>query len=112
MLKSTQRKVWQDSGIKNLSEYFDLYAQNNTVLWADVFENVHNKCIKTFELDHVYFLPAPELSWQECLEKIEVKIVGRYWNATNGRDKGVIGGMSHAIQWYTKANKNILKIMI
>ena len=78
MLKSTQRKVWQDSGIKNLSEYFDLYAQNNTVLWADVFENVHNKCIKTFELDHVYFLPAPELSWQECLEKIEVKIVGRH----------------------------------
>ena len=31
---------------KNLGEYYDLYVQSVTLLLADVFENLRNKCIE------------------------------------------------------------------
>ena len=47
---------------KNLGDYHDLYVQSDTVLFADVFENFRNKCIKIYELDSPHFLCAPGLA--------------------------------------------------
>ena len=44
---------------KNLGDYHDLYAQSDTLLLADVFENFRNKCIEIHELDPTHFLSAP-----------------------------------------------------
>ena len=68
----------EDSGIKNLCQYYDLYAQRNTLFLTNVFENILNNWAKISELDPVYFPSAPGLAWQVCLDKIEVKPVGRY----------------------------------
>ena len=54
---------------KNLDDYHDIYAQSDTLLLADVFENFRNMCIKVYELDPAHFLSAPELAWQACLKK-------------------------------------------
>ena len=43
--------VWEVFEIKNLGEYHDLYAQCDTLLLADVFENFRDKCIEIYELD-------------------------------------------------------------
>ena len=67
-------KVWKVFEIKNLGEYHNLYAQTDTLLPADVFENFRNKCIEIYGLDPVYFLSAPGLAWQACLQKTEVKL--------------------------------------
>ena len=62
-------KVFNKFNIKNLGEYHDLYVQSHTLLLADVLYI----CIKVYRLDYVYFLSAPGLAWQACLEKTGVK---------------------------------------
>ena len=47
------QKVWKIFEIKTLSEYHDLYAQSDTLLLADVFENFRDKCIEIDELDEL-----------------------------------------------------------
>ena len=68
------QKVWELFGIKNRAEYHDLHAQSDTLLLADVFENVRNICLEIYELDPVYLLSAPGLPCQACLKKIGVKL--------------------------------------
>ena len=42
------KRVCKDFEIKNLGEYHDLYAQNDGLLLADVFENFRNMCLKIY----------------------------------------------------------------
>ena len=63
------QKVWDVFEIKNLGEYHNLYAQSDTLLLADVFENFRNMCLEIYELDPTYFVSAPGLAWQACLKK-------------------------------------------
>ena len=64
------KKEWEAFEIKNIGKYHDLYAQCETFLLVDVFENFRNNCIKIYALD----LSAPELAWQACLKKTKVKL--------------------------------------
>ena len=50
--------MFNEFNIKNLGEYPDLCFQSATLLLADVFENLKNKCI-----DPVHNLSAPGLAW-------------------------------------------------
>ena len=68
------QKVWDIFEIKNLGEYRDLYAQSDTLLLEDVYENFGNKCLDKYELDPTYFASAPGLAWQACLKKAGVKL--------------------------------------
>ena len=49
------QKVLEKFNLKNLVDYRDLQVQSDTLLLADVFENVRNKCIETYELDPAHF---------------------------------------------------------
>ena len=49
--------------IANLSEYYGLCVQSNTLLFA-VFENFQNTCIKIYRSDPAGFLTASGLAWQ------------------------------------------------
>ena len=68
------QKVWKVFKIKNLGEYHDLYVQSDTLLLSDVFENFRDKCLDIYQLDPIYFLSAPGLSWQACLRKIGIEL--------------------------------------
>ena len=67
------KKVYKEFKIYNLGDYYDLYVQSYTLLFAGVFENFRNKCIETYKLDPAHFLSAPGLAWQACLKKTKVK---------------------------------------
>ena len=56
------RKLWEVFGIKNRSEYHDLYAQSDTFLLANVFQNLRGKCKEIYELDPIYFVSPPGLA--------------------------------------------------
>ena len=68
------QNVWNVFEIKNGGEYHDLYVQSDTLLLADVFQNIRSMCIEIYGLDPVYFVSAPGLAWQSCLKKTEVKL--------------------------------------
>ena len=54
------QKVFEEFKLKNLGDYHDLYAQSNTLLLADVFDNFRNKCIEIYELDPAHFCLHPD----------------------------------------------------
>ena len=87
-----------------------MYVQSDTLLLADVFENFGKKCVEIYELDPSHFLSAPGLTWQACLKKTEVELV----LLTNTDmllmvEKGIQGGIYHAIHRYAKANNKYMK---
>ena len=57
--------MFEQFGLKNLSDYHDVYVQSDALLLADVLENFRNKCIEIYELDTAHVLSVPGLAWQE-----------------------------------------------
>ena len=103
------QKVWEVFGIKNRGEYYNLYAQSDTLLLADVFENFKNICLEIYELDPVYFLSAPGLAWQACLKKTGVKLeLLTDYGILLMVEKGIRGGISQATHRYAKANNKYM----
>ena len=90
-----------------------MHVQSDTLLLADVFENFRNKCIEIHELDPAPFLSGPGLAWQACLKKTEVKLELLVdTDMLLMVEKGIRGGMCHAIHRSLKLIISILKIMI
>ena len=103
-------KVWNEFEIKNCGEYHDLYVQSDTLLLTDVFENFRNKCIEIYELDLRYFLSAPRLAWQVCLQKTGVKLeLITDYDMLLMIEKGISGGICQATHMYAKANNKYMK---
>ena len=95
---------------KNLGDYHDLYVQSDTLLLADVFENFRNTCIKVYELDPAHFLTAPGLAWEACLKKTKVKLeLSTEVDMLLMVEKGIRGGICHAIYRYSKGNNKYMK---
>ena len=106
------KNVWNTFKIKNLGEYQDLYVQSYTLLLSDIFEAFRSKCIKEYELDPCYFVSAPNLSWQACLRKTNVKLeLLTDIDMLLMFEKGIRGGISQAILKYAKANNKCMKCM-
>ena len=45
------KRVCKDFEIKDLGEYYDLYAQSHTLSLAVVLENFRNRCLKIHKRD-------------------------------------------------------------
>ena len=104
------KRVFKESNNNNLCDYHDLYVKSDTLLLADVFENFRNKCIEIYELDSPHFLSAPGLAWQACLKKTEVKLDMLTENDMLLMvEKGIRGGICHAIHRYAEANNKYMK---
>ena len=70
----TQKRFCKDFEIKYSGEYYNLYAQSNTVLLADVYENLQNMCLELYEIHPEKFPSAPGLAWKAALKKTKVKL--------------------------------------
>ena len=107
------KRVFKNFNNKNIGDYYDLYVRSDRLLLADVFENFRNKCIEIYELEPVHFLSAPGLTWQACLKKTEIKLeLLTYVDMLLMVEKGIRGGICHAIHRYAKANNKYIKIII
>ena len=104
------QKVWEVFGIRNLGEYHDLYVQTDTLLLADIYENVRTMCLKIYELDPVHFVSAPGLAWPACLKKTGVKLeLITDYDMILMIEKGIRGGICQATHRYAKANNKYMK---
>ena len=80
------------------------------MLLADIFVIFRNMCIKVYELDPAHFLSAPGLAWQACLKKTELKLeLLTDVDMLLMVEKGIRGGICHAIYRYVKANNKYMK---
>ena len=87
-----------------------MYVQSDALLLADVLENFRNMCIKVYELDPAHFISAPGLAWQACLKKTKVKLeLLTVVDALLMVEKGIRGGIYHAMHRYAKANNKYIK---
>ena len=104
------QKVFKELKLKNLGDYHEFYAQSDTLLPADVFENFRNKCIEIYELDPAHFLSAPGLAWQACLKKTRVKLeLLTDFDMLLIVKKGIRSGIYHSIHKYAKVNNKYMK---
>ena len=104
------KKVCKDFEIKNLGEYQDLHVPSDTLLLAEVFENVRSMCINTYNLDPAKFLSDPRLAWQGALRKTKVKLyLLTDIDMLLMVEKGIRGGIFYSIHRYEKANKKYMK---
>ena len=103
------KRVFKNFSNKDLGDYYDLHVQSDTLLLADVFENFRNMCIKVYALDHAQFFSAPVLAWQTCLKKTEVELeLITDTDMLLMVEKGIRGGICHAILRYAKANSKCM----
>ena len=105
-----RNNVFNKLKLNNLGDYHDLYVQSDTLLLADVFENVRDMCLKEYELDPAYFLSLPGLAWQGCLKKtnIELELLTDY-DMLLMVEEGIRGGIYHSIHRYARANNKYMK---
>ena len=68
------KRFYKDYHIKKLEKYHDLYAQSDTLLLFDEFDNFRNMYLKIVELNPSRFLTAPGLAWEAALKKTKVKL--------------------------------------
>ena len=102
--------VFNKFKLNNLGDYHDLYVESDTLLFADVFENFRDMCLKEYELDPAHFLSLPGLAWQACLKKtnIELELLTDY-DMLLMVEEGIRGGICHSIHRYAKANNKYMK---
>ena len=102
--------VFNKFKLNNLGDYHDLYVQSDTLLLADVFENVRDMCLKEYEIDPAHFLSLPGLAWQACLKKtnIELEILTDY-DMLLMVEKGIRGGICHCILRHAEASNKYMK---
>ena len=78
-----------------------MYAQSDTLLLSDVFENFRNICLEIYELDSVYFASAPglELELELLTDYCKLLMVGN----------GTQNGICQATHRYAKASNKYMK---
>ena len=91
------KRVCKDLEIKNSGEFQDLNVQSDTLLLADVFQNLRNTYLEIYETDLVKLVSTPGLAWEK-LQKTKVNLdllidIDMLLVA----EKGIIGGISHSI---------------
>ena len=103
------QKVWEVFEIINLSEYHDLYAQSDTLLLADVFENFRNNCNKIYRLYPSNLLAAPGLTWKACLKirRVELKLLTNI-DMLLMIENEITGGICQASYRYDKAKNKYM----
>ena len=84
-----------------------MYLRSDVLLLADVCENFRDMCLKIYELDPAKFFSAPGLAWQAALKKTGVELTDI--DMLLMVEKGIRGGMFHAIRHYAKANNKYMK---
>ena len=93
-----------------MGDYHDLHVQTHTILVADVYAKLREKCIEIYGLDPSYFYSAPGLSWQVCLKKTEVKLeLLTDYQMLLMIEEGIRRGMCQSTHRYAKANNKYMK---
>ena len=87
-----------------------MYVQTDTLLLADVYKKIRDKCIEIYGFGPSYFLSAPGLAWQACLKKTKVKLeLLTDIDMLLMIEKGIKDGICRSVPRHAEANNKYLK---
>ena len=88
----------------------DFYLKSDILLLAGVFENFRKMCLEIYELYPAKFLSPPGLAWQKPLKKTKVGLeLLTDIDMLLMVEKGIRGGICHAINRYANPNNKCMK---
>jgi hypothetical protein len=101
--------IWRDFKCRTLSDYMIHYLKTDTLLLADVFEYFRSMCLQGYELDPVYYVSAPHLSFDAMLKmtKIELELLTDV-EMYNFLDHNIRGGICVVSNRHITANNYYL----
>ena len=96
--------------MKNLGDYFDLYLMTDVLLLCDVFEKFIDTYLTCYGLDPAHYFSLPGSSWDAMLKmtRVELKHI-RDINLYLFLEKGMVAGISHIANRYSKTNNKHMK---
>ena len=65
------KKFVKNFEIKSLGEYHDLHVRSNTLLLANILNNIRDICLKIYEPDPAKYLSAPGLASKAALKRLK-----------------------------------------
>ena len=103
------QRVWEEFGIHNLGDYYDLHLRTDVVLLANVFEAFRDTCLRHYKLDPAHFNTSPGLAWHACLKHTGIKLeLLTDPDMLLMFERGIRGGIAQAVCKYTSANNKYM----
>ena len=99
------QKVWKECNMKTFMDYHNLYNDVDGLLFADVFENFREMCLKHYKLEPTHYFTAPGLAWDAALKISDISL-----ELLSDSDmllmieKGIRGGVPMISTRYRKSN--------
>ena len=96
-----------------MGDYHDHYLKKYVLLLADVYEKFIDTCLKYYGLDFCRYFSSPGLSWDAMFKMTGIELekisdIDKYLFI----EKGLRGGISYIAKRRSKANNDIVQIMI
>ncbi|XP_054261608.1 uncharacterized protein LOC128985776 isoform X1 [Macrosteles quadrilineatus] len=97
--------VWNKFKCTTLGDYSDLYLRTDVLLLCDVFENFRNICLTNYELDPVYYMTVPSLTFSAMLKytKVELELFNDYEKYLF-IENNIRGGITMCVKRHAVAN--------
>lgn len=97
--------VWNTFNCQTLGQYSDLYLRTDVLLLCDVFENFRNITEQNYELDPLYYLTLPSLTFDAMLKftNVELELLSDY-DKYLFIEKAIRGGITSCITRHAEAN--------
>ena len=102
-------KVWNESDLKNMGDYHDMYLKTDVLLLANVSESFRKVCLDNYGLDPAHFYTAPGLAWKACLKKTGVNLeLLKDPNMLLMFECGIRGGITQSVHKWANANNSYM----
>lgn len=101
--------VWNTFNCQTLGQYSDLYLRTDVLLLSDVFENFRTISIQNYDLDPLYYLTLPGLTFDAMLKftNVELELLSDY-DKYLFIEKAIRGGIATCVKRYAEANNREL----
>ena len=104
------KRVWHTFNMKTFEDYYDLYAETDVLLLADVCQTYQRTCKNMYDLDPWWYITAPSLAWQAALkytkQKLELITQKEMYDFFKN---GIRGGVSYVAKKHARANNKYLE---
>ena len=103
------QRVWEEFGIHNLGDYYDLYLRIDVVLLANMYEAIRDTFLRHYKLDPAHFYTSPGLTWKTCLKRTGIKLeLLTDPDMLLMFERGIRGGITQAVRKYASANNKYM----